>query len=339
MTIAVTGASGDIGQRLLLLLGNSGLLDKDHRIVLVGRSSGPSKELLYGLIEDLKDAFCSALPKIEVCIDPEKIEAQLVVVTAGVTFPRSPTTEFTREKLRAYNLEVFRHYAALVSPESLVIHVSNPVELGVKVFAERVGPKRVVGVGCLLDSMRFRKEIARAWQVPMGDVSAMVLGDHGPLMVPIWSSVRVSKLNREEVRAWIQRELAKKTPEPLMDAWARLISEMKERPLAEIFQELDGMPMLYRLFIRPWLTHYSGSKTVIGPAAAAMMIIRDLLTRGWFYGPLHVVLEGEFRGLYGIMAVPTVMNTEEVVGVVEIPLWDEEAKRLRETSEAIVHRL
>ncbi len=339
MTIAIVGASGDIGQRLLLLLLASGFLGRDHRVLLVGRSSGASRDLLHGLLEDLKDSLGATFPPIDVCIDPERIDAQVVVMTAGVTFPRSPTTEFTREKLKAYNLEVFKYYGAMLSPESLVIHVSNPVELGVKVFADRVGPGRVVGIGCLLDTLRFRKEIARAWSLPVGDVSAMVLGDHGPFMVPLWSSVKVAGWGREATEARIKEELALETREPLMEAWSRLIGYMKERPLLEIFRELDSMPMLYRLFIRPWLTHYSGSKTVIGPAGAVMMVLRDLLTKGWFYGPLHVVLEGGFYGLHGIMAVPVVMDLEGVVRVVEVPLWDVELEQLKRANEGIKGRL
>jgi len=339
MTIAIVGASGDIGRRLVLLLARSRLLSEDHRVVLVGRSSGASKDLLYGLLEDLKDAFGGLLPQVEVCLDPEEIDAQLVVMTAGVTFPRSPTTDFTREKLRAYNLEVFRYYADLVSPRSIVIHVSNPVELGVKVFADRLGLDKVVGMGCLLDTLRFRKEIARAWGVPVCDVSAMVLGDHGPLMVPLWSSVRVSGWEGEATEARIREELAIEAHSPLMEVWSRLISDMKERPLVEIFRELDRMPMLYRLFIRPWLTHYSGSKTVVGPAGAVMMILEDLLTKGWFHGPLHVVLRGEFYGFRGIMAVPVVMDLKGVVRVVEVPLWDFELEQLRRANEGIMRRL
>ncbi len=339
MTIAIIGASGDIGQRLLLLLLSSGLLVKDHRVLLVSRSSGTSKNLIHGLVEDMKDAFGSVLPPIEVSIDPCEIRAQLVIMTAGVTFPRSPTTEFTREKLRSYNLEVFRYYADLVSPESMVIHVSNPVELGVKVFAERIGPRKVVGMGCLLDTLRFRKEIARAWQVPMAYVSAMVLGDHGPLMVPLWSSVMVSGWGKGALEERIERELAIETDEPIMEAWSRLISDMKGRPLVEIFRELDRMPMVYRLFIRPWLTHYSGSKTVVGPASAIMMILEGLLARGWFCGPLHVVLRGEFYGFHGIMAVPATVDLGGVVGVNEIPIWREEVKQLDRACEGITQRL
>ncbi len=339
MTIAIIGASGDIGQRLALLLVSSGLLAKDHRLLLVGRSSGASSHLIHGLLEDLRDAFGGVLPSVEVCLDPERVDAQVVVMAAGVTFPRSPTTEFTRERLRSYNLDVFRYYADLVSPGSTVIHVSNPVELGVKVFGDRLGPNKVVGMGCLLDTLRFRKEIARAWGVPVGDVSAMVLGDHGPLMVPLWSSVKVSGWGRETTQAKIQKELAIEFHEPLMGVWSRLISDMKKKPLVEIFRELDRMPMLYRLFIRPWLTHYSGSKTVIGPAGAIMMILKDLLTKGWFFGPLHVALRGEFYGFHGIMAVPAVMDLKGVVQVVEVPLWDLEQEQLQHANAGIMGRL
>ncbi len=78
---------------------------------------------------------------------------------------------------------------------------------------------------------------------------------------------------------------------------------------------------------------------MIGPAGAAMMILEGLLTEGRFYGPLHIVLGGEFYGFHGVMAVPVTMDLGMVVQVTEIPLWKEEIEQMHVPCEGITQRL
>jgi L-lactate dehydrogenase len=52
----------------------------------------------------------------------------------------------------------------------------------------------VLGLGTQLDTARFCSYIARRLQVPATQVNALILGEHGDSMVPIWSSAAVAGL-------------------------------------------------------------------------------------------------------------------------------------------------
>jgi L-lactate dehydrogenase len=58
--------------------------------------------------------------------------------------------------------------------------------------------QRVLGLGTQLDTARLRGYLARRLQVPASQVQAMVLGEHGDSMVPVWSSATVAGLPLEQ---------------------------------------------------------------------------------------------------------------------------------------------
>ena len=82
--------------------------------------------------------------------------------------------------------------------------VSNPVDVLTYLAAERLGlPKsQVLGLGTQLDTIRFRSLIAEKLAVPPTQVSALILGEHGDSMVPIWSSASIGGLPLEKFPGW-----------------------------------------------------------------------------------------------------------------------------------------
>ena len=49
-------------------------------------------------------------------------------------------------------------------------------------------PTKVIGLGTQLDTCRFRSLIAVELGLPPSQIKALILGEHGDSMVPIWSS-------------------------------------------------------------------------------------------------------------------------------------------------------
>src|SRR5207248_5393093 len=72
----------------------------------------------------------------------------------------------------------------------IIFVVSNPVDILTRLAIEhlKVDPARVIGLGTQLDTARFRSLIALETSLPPGQVKALILGEHGDSMVPIWSS-------------------------------------------------------------------------------------------------------------------------------------------------------
>jgi L-lactate dehydrogenase len=65
---------------------------------------------------------------------------------------------------------------------------------------QRVGLpwQRVLGLGTQLDTARFRGYLAKRLKVPASQVQALILGEHGDSMVPVWSGATVAGLPLEQ---------------------------------------------------------------------------------------------------------------------------------------------
>src|SRR5207248_10533057 len=83
-----------------------------------------------------------------------------------------------------------------LKPNAYLVVVSNPVDVLTYLAAKRSGLpwQRVIGLGTQLDTARFRGYLARRLQVPATQVQALILGEHGDSMVPVWSSATVNGL-------------------------------------------------------------------------------------------------------------------------------------------------
>ncbi len=77
--------------------------------------------------------------------------------------------------------------AAAVSPDAIIIVVTNPLDAMCHVAMQASGfpRERVIGMAGVLDSARFRHFIAAELNISVRDVRAFVLGGHGDTMVPL----------------------------------------------------------------------------------------------------------------------------------------------------------
>jgi malate dehydrogenase len=151
VNIAIVGAAGSCGRQLTAQLLDRHLLPPSARLQLVGHQGGRSADELWGLRADLEDAFVDDAPAIEVVLEPSAVDADLVVMLAGVTIATDPNASVDRVALGHTNRQMFVEYADALAARPgfppVVIVQSNPVELGVQVFAERLGRQRVLGAG------------------------------------------------------------------------------------------------------------------------------------------------------------------------------------------------
>ncbi len=345
MDVAILGASGDCGRAIAGQLVASRLLSTTERLQLVGRRDGSSGSVLHGLMSDLTDAYAEHVPYIDVALHPEDIVADLWVVSAGTTLPpRLAGNNPTRAGLAAANAPVFRAYAEALARHGqgteIVIVVSNPVELGVAYFAEAIGRERVIGIGAYSDTLRFRREIAAAIGVRRQRVSGFMLGEHGDGQVPVWSSVQIHAMSPAERQDAITRLRHGVRPEDFADVVTREKREVTELlragRVAEAFTRVDTLPPDVRVIVKPYVTHLSGSKTVLATANVTVDLLstlydgREVLVAG------QTMLEsGDFHGLRGPLGVPVVVGAGGVSRVVPIPLTDAEHTQLAEVSRRV----
>ncbi len=78
-----------------------------------------------------------------------------------------------------------------------ILVVSNPVDIltHLTVQSGLVPASQVLGLGTVLDTARFRSLLADDFGVGAYDVKALILGEHGDSMVPIWSSATIAGVN------------------------------------------------------------------------------------------------------------------------------------------------
>ena len=82
---------------------------------------------------------------------------------------------------------------ARLSPESILLVVSNPVDILTYITYKLSGfPKeRVIGSGTVLDTSRLKYVLGKYFEVNNNNVHGYVIGEHGDSEVVTWSSARI----------------------------------------------------------------------------------------------------------------------------------------------------
>jgi L-lactate dehydrogenase len=143
--------------------------------------------------------------------------SNVIIITAGLR--RKP--DESRLDLINRNVDLFLTLLNQVKKAGLketayLVVVSNPVDVLTYLAVHRCGLpwQRVIGLGTQLDTARFRSYLARRLQVPPTQVQALILGEHGDSMVPIWSSATVAGLPLEQWPGFspvVQKEVFEET--------------------------------------------------------------------------------------------------------------------------------
>lgn len=138
--------------------------------------------------------------------------SDVIVITAG--FPRKPG--MSRDDLLHANAKVVSEVTentSKISPDAVIIVVTNPMDVMAQVSMKvsGFGSERVMGMGGILDSARFRTFIAWEMSISPEDVEALVLGGHGDLMVPMprFTTVKgvpiTELISKERIDALVER--------------------------------------------------------------------------------------------------------------------------------------
>jgi malate dehydrogenase len=326
MDVAVIGATGAVGRAVCLQLIERHVLPASSRLQLVGRDGGRSGPAVHGLCADLLDAYDEVAPLIDVATRPQDVVADVIIVAAGATAPDRPGASSDRDALARENARLLHVYADALarngSGHEVVIMVTNPVELGVAVFAEALGRHRVVGMGAWLDTLRMRREIAQSLGVRRHRISGFAGGQHGNGVVPLWSTVRVAGLDPAERASAVARVRGPRTLDgfaaEIAEAQARL-TQAAGRDMGAAFDQVESLPPDLRMVVGPWMTHQSGARTAAGTANATVELVSTLMDGRDIVVAGQVALDGEIAlggaPVRGVLGVPVVLGPEGWSGV------------------------
>jgi malate dehydrogenase len=216
------------------------------------------------------------------------------------------------------------------------------------VMAERLGRRRVIGMGAWLDTLRFRREVALDLGVRRHRVGGFVAGQHGEDAVPLWSTVRVSGLDLDERRRAVDTLRRGRTLDALPAEIAAAKRELASVAVADMgaaFDLIDTWPADLRAVARPWMTHQSGAKTPAGTASATVDLVDTLLDGREIVVAGQVALAGEIAladgtggepaPFHGVLGVPLVLGPEGWTRVLLDDLPADEERRLAQAADGV----
>ncbi len=124
--------------------------------------------------------------------------SDLVVVTAG----KKQKQGQTRIDLLKDNIALFKTIIPEImkyAPDAILLIASNPVDV-LTYAAYKISGKpaeKVIGSGTVLDSARFKYEIAKHCNIDPRSIHAYILGEHGDSELPVWSKATVGGVHIE----------------------------------------------------------------------------------------------------------------------------------------------
>ena len=312
MRIAIFGATGSVGSTLLVHMMKGSSLHPGDEIILVGRGTAANSAQLLAMQTDFLDAFDAGFVRLSFCPALEQLPTiDIFIMAAGQTISEQHPQ---RQDLADVNIALFRLVAlsiAKTNPDCIAIIVSNPVELAVQVFSQQLERRQVIGMGAQQDSLRFARAVATHLGIPRASVRASVVGEHGPGMIPLWSSVHLVDSDPEH-----SIRLDRLRSEFDGADIGELISHVQE--LIDKSQPVDHIRIAYadlaytspevRVRLEPLLTSRVLHSTPNATANATMDCLQALIEADDRIIHGQVVLQGEFEGVQGVFGAPLALR-------------------------------
>jgi malate dehydrogenase len=229
--------------------------------------------------------------------------SDVVVITSGL--PRKPG--MTREELIGTNAGIVKGVVENIlkySPDAVLVVISNPMDTMTYLALKASGlPKnRIIGMGGILDSSRFKYFLSQALERPATDIQGIVIGGHGDTtMIPLIRFATYMGIPASE----------------LLDA--------------ETLQKVAADTMVGGAT----LTKLLGTSAWYAPGAAGAMLVEAILRDEKKIYPCCVALDGEYGQQDICMGVPVVIGKNGWEQVVDYKLNAEEQAAFNKSAEAV----
>lgn len=228
--------------------------------------------------------------------------SDVCVITAGV--PRRPG--MSRDDLLEINANIVRSVTSELvkhSPETILIIVSNPLDVMVQVAKDASGLpyEKVMGMAGILDTARYRAFIAEELDVSPKDIQALLMGGHGDTMVPL---PRFTTLSGMPITHFISEERLDE-----------IVGRAKKGG-----GEIVGL---------------MGTSAWYAPGAAAAQMVEAILLDQNRIFPVCAHIDGEYGidNLY--IGVPVKLGKNGIKEVIEVELTEKETELLHQSAIAV----
>ncbi|UXP30633.1 malate dehydrogenase [Reichenbachiella agarivorans] len=229
--------------------------------------------------------------------------SKVVVITSGI--PRKPG--MTREELIGTNAGIVKNVTENLikhSPDAILIVISNPMDTMTYLSAKSSGlPKnRVIGMGGMLDSARFRYRLSEALDCNPNDIQGVVIGGHGDTtMIPL---TRLATYNSTPVTNYLSAEKLEEVSKATMVGGATL-------------------------------TGLLGTSAWYAPGAAGAAMVEAIVRDQKKLMTASVYLEGEYGQNDICVGVPVIVGKDGWEKVIDFKLNDEEKAKFEASADAV----
>ena len=299
MKVSIIGGGGRVGSNAAFALQCAGIVSEIQILdANADLAAGEALDLLHG-------ASSIADQRIYAGDYAKAKDSDIFVITAGLR--RKP--DESRLDLINRNVALFSGIlesikAAGMRKDALIFVVSNPVDILTQLAQSRLGLpwQQVLGLGTMLDTARFRSLIAQELGLAATQVKALILGEHGDSMFPVWSSATYAGLPLTKVAGC--------TP-----TFQSQIFERTKGSGAEVIRRKGGAGWAVGLTIAEVIHAIAHDKRQVLPVATVQ------------------------QGAYGLrgtaISVPTVVGRRGALAHVEVELWPKELQALQASARAL----
>lgn len=229
--------------------------------------------------------------------------SDVCVITSGI--PRKPG--MTREELIGTNARIVETVCKNLlehSPNTIIVVISNPMDTMTYLALKATGlPKnRIIGMGGILDSARFKCYLQKELNCSANDLHAVVIGGHGDTtMIPL---TRLAAVNGTPVSNMLSAEKLKQVAADTMVGGATL-------------------------------TKLLGTSAWYAPGAAGAELVESIVRNQRKVFPCCVALEGEYGQNDICLGVPVVIGSNGWEKIIDYKLNDEEQEAFNKSAEAV----
>ncbi len=284
--LGIVGA-GNVGATVALFAVNSGLCDVVLYDIVEGMPQGKALDILQNTAVLGIKASITGTNNLD-----DLAGSDIVVITAGLA--RKPGMR--RKDLLMANAEIVGgivNKLALICPEAIYIVVTNPMDVMayLTLIVSGVQRQRVLGMGGILDSSRFKTFISMELGVSPQDIETLVLGGHGLYMVPL---VRFTTVKGIPLSKWLTQDRIEALVQRTREGGAEIVSLLKTGS-----------------------AYYAPAQSTFEMVKAIILDEKRLL-------PCSVYLDGEYGAKDVFNGVPVVLGKQGVEKIIELELTEEE---------------
>lgn len=299
MKVTIIGGGGRVGSNAAFALQCAGIVSEIQILdANTEMAEGEALDLMHG-------SSSIADQRIYAGDYARATDSDMYVITAGLR--RKP--DESRLDLINRNVSLFLQIlesikSAGTRPDAIIFVVSNPVDILTQLAGQRLGLpwSQVIGLGTMLDTARFRSLIARELHLAPTQAKALILGEHGDSMVPIWSSATVNGMSMGKLKGF-------------GPSFQTRIFEQTKGSGAEVIRRKGGAG---------WAVGLTIAEVVHSVALDRCQLL-----------PVSSLQQGAF-GLRNVcLSVPTMVGRKGVGPHVEIELWPKELQGLQNSARSL----